>query len=79
MRVHSKRMINLRIILLDPILTGANQPDDLILNLLQLLNDGSLYMQEIFFGLVKLLNNCVFIGIAAVDLQSLLHHLLEAW
>lgn len=71
-------MINLRIVLLDPILTGANQPDDLILDLLQLLNDGSIYMQEIFFGLVELLDDGVLVWIGAVYLQTLLHHLLEA-
>lgn len=71
-------MINLRIILLDPILTGANQANDLILDLLQLLNGWLSYLQKIFFRLVELLNNRVLVRIAAIYLQSLFHHLLEA-
>ena len=71
-------MIDLGVILLDPILTGANQPNDLILHLLQPLNPSLAYMQEILFRLVELLNNRVLVGVASVDLQTLLHHLLEA-
>lgn len=72
-------MVNFRVVLLDPILTGANQSNDLILHLLQLLNPSLSYMQEILLGLVEFLNDRVLIRIAAVYLQLVLHHLLETW
>lgn len=36
-------------------------------------------MQEILFGLVELLDDGVLIGVAAVDLQLLFHHLRKTW